>query len=94
MSISQIQARRERFKLAESTIPLAVANLKGKVTKTPSSKSLKKKKKTKASNKRARKKAKLLGSAISAIGATKVYFKICLLMYLYASIQNSKLSLH
>lgn len=71
MSISQIQARRERFKLAESIIPLAVANLKGKVTKTPSSKSLKKKKKkTKASNKRAWKKAKLLGSAISAIGAT------------------------
>lgn len=80
MSISQLQARRERVKLAESSVPLAVVDPKGKVTKTLSNKSFKKRKKTKAYDKGAPKKAKLLASAISAVGASNVYFELCLLM--------------
>lgn len=46
MSISQVQATRERLDLAESNPPLAMVNPKGKAPETPSRKLQKKRKKT------------------------------------------------
>lgn len=73
--ISQLQATRERVEPADSILPFAVVDPKGKPLKTPSSKQ-KKRKKTKAFAGGAPKKAKILASTMFVARTVRVLFKL------------------
>lgn len=80
MSISPLQARRERVEPVESTVPLAMVDPKGKAVEVHTSKLHKKRRKCKTPIEEMPKKAKLLASAMSVARTTKVHLTLCLSM--------------
>lgn len=79
--ISQLRGIRERFELTESMVPSIVVDLYGKVTGFPSSKPHKKRNKIKAFVIGALKEAKLLTSAMTAVGTINAYIELYLSTY-------------
>lgn len=76
MSISQLRARRERVKPAESIVFLAMVNPKRKCSEVPSSKSQKKRNKANIPVEGAPNKTKLLAFAMSAAKTTEVFLVV------------------